>query len=504
MAGIDAADGCSQIGTLQARPTTIAVNPLGLYSLLLDTSGDSGDNFTFPVQIDFEDYNNCEGVTFGGENFTTKTISGTRFVGERCLPSISLPTEITSLQSIFAARGCIGGSHNVHDPPRALTGQQVLDPPTSTPAPSSTAAALPESTQAPTRTDPATTLTPTRGSTTMFRPITQNGLTSDVPSSSAFDPGRPDPGSPDPTHVGDPASSNGPASNDPGTNDPATKDPTDDNPTGADPPSETSPNNDPIGNNPTSKDPVGNDPSPNASPSSQIPTAGPIALSPSSPSPFITLPPSPPSPSAFTVGSQTFTALPSAIVAGTVTLTPGGAAATISGTFVSLGVSAFIVGDKTETFAPLPTPPATPAATSVFTVGGETFTAVQGAVLGAGTTLTAGGNSAVVVVDGTTVQVGNGFVAVGGSTVALPTVGQPGASSIAVTSAGAGGADVGGVILSGIGGVGGGIVTSSPSGSGNGSTLQTFTGAGARYQVGREIVWGLVMAFLGMELWVVI
>lgn len=160
-----------------------------------------------------------------------------------------------------------------------------------------------------------------------------------------------------------------------------------------------------------------------------------------------------------TIGGEVFTAIPGNIVAAGKTLTPGGPPITISGTPVSLGLSALIVGTETEkiTIPPTGTNKADQAnakiaaatgkgaTVSYFTVDGETFAVGANDVVVGGKTLTPGGPG--ITVSGVRVSLGASAFIVGTRTEAF-TAPTPGAS-----------AGIGGLIMSGIGGIGGGAVT---------------------------------------------
>jgi hypothetical protein len=74
----------------------------------------------------------------------------------------------------------------------------------------------------------------------------------------------------------------------------------------------------------------------------------------------------------FTIGAETFTVLPSAVVFGSQTLTPGAPGITVSGELISLGSSDFVVGTHTETFlypAASPNDVTTASTTSTVDIG---------------------------------------------------------------------------------------------------------------------------------------
>ena len=95
----------------------------------------------------------------------------------------------------------------------------------------------------------------------------------------------------------------------------------------------------------------------------------------------------------FTVGGQIITANPTGFAVGSTTLSPGGSAATVSGTVISLGPSGALLIGSSSTNI-LPTLSA--VAGPVFTVGGLTFTKSSSHVLVDGKTLSAGGPAATV------------------------------------------------------------------------------------------------------------
>lgn len=187
----------------------------------------------------------------------------------------------------------------------------------------------------------------------------------------------------------------------------------------------------------------------------------------------------------FTIGGEIFTVVPGDIVAAGKTLTPGGPPITISGTPVSLGLSALIVGTQTEkiTIHPAGTSkadqadvkPATTssigATVSYFTVGGETFAVGTNDVVVDGKTLTPG--SPEITVSGVRVSLGASAFIVGTRTEAF-TAPTPGAS-----------AGIGALILSGLGGIGGGAVT-----TGAGDPVTVFAAAAVK-QVAMSALLGL-------------
>lgn len=120
----------------------------------------------------------------------------------------------------------------------------------------------------------------------------------------------------------------------------------------------------------------------------------------------------PPTQSIFSVGGQTFTAAPTgfSIAPGT-TLSPGGSAVTISGTPISLAPSgsALVIGSSTMS---LPTP-------TIFTVGGQVFTAAPAGFALGSTTLTP--NGAAATISGTAISLGpSGSLVIGTNTLTLP------------------------------------------------------------------------------------
>ncbi len=135
---------------------------------------------------------------------------------------------------------------------------------------------------------------------------------------------------------------------------------------------------------------------------------GPVGVVVGSSTIAITAPPGSRTP-LITVAGHTVAAGPlGAIAIDGMTLTPGGAAITVSGTPISLGASGLVVGTRT---IPLP-------ASSVFQVGGQTFTANPTAFAVAGTTLSVGGPAATI--SGTVVSLGPSGLQIGTQTYALP------------------------------------------------------------------------------------
>lgn len=117
-------------------------------------------------------------------------------------------------------------------------------------------------------------------------------------------------------------------------------------------------------------------------------------------------------PSIFTVGGQVFTANPTAFAIAGVTLSAGASAVVVSGTPVSLGPSGdLVIGGTTQTMPDVPQQ-------SIFTAGGQIFTANPSAFAIAGTTLSAGGPGTTI--SGTPVSLdAAGSLIIGTSTVPL-------------------------------------------------------------------------------------
>jgi len=122
---------------------------------------------------------------------------------------------------------------------------------------------------------------------------------------------------------------------------------------------------------------------------------------------IIALPPS----SIFTVGGQTFTANAAGFVLADTSMVPGGPPVTISGTRVSLGSSGgLVIGGSTVNLASLPR-------SSIFTVGGQTFTANPTAIPIMGTTISRGGPG--ITISGTPISLGPSGLIIGTSTIPL-------------------------------------------------------------------------------------
>ena len=116
----------------------------------------------------------------------------------------------------------------------------------------------------------------------------------------------------------------------------------------------------------------------------------------------------------FTVGAQRFTADGANLIESGQTVTANGPAAVVGGTKVSLDSSGVLfVGDATTTLAGL-------SPSSVFTVGGSTFTANPTKFSIAGATLTAGGPG--IMINHTSISLNpSGFLLIGTSTIPLRT-----------------------------------------------------------------------------------
>ena len=111
----------------------------------------------------------------------------------------------------------------------------------------------------------------------------------------------------------------------------------------------------------------------------------------------------------FTLGSQTLTAIPTSLVIGATTLSPGGPALTTNGETISLGTSGVVIagpaGTSTILFAD-------PSAEAVFTVGSGLVTAAPTGVVIGSVTLMPGGPA--LTTDGETISLGPSGVVVAG------------------------------------------------------------------------------------------
>ena len=121
-------------------------------------------------------------------------------------------------------------------------------------------------------------------------------------------------------------------------------------------------------------------------------------------------------PAVFTVAGQTFTAAPTGFPIAGSSLTPGGSPVYLSGTLVSLDASSHLQIGSTTVNMGINTASATQ---SVFAVAGQTFTAEPTGFVVAATTLTPGGSA--ITISGTPVSLApGGTLAIGSSTIALP------------------------------------------------------------------------------------
>lgn len=126
-----------------------------------------------------------------------------------------------------------------------------------------------------------------------------------------------------------------------------------------------------------------------------------------------------PVPKVFTVADKTFTANPTGFNIGNSRIGPNSPTITISGTPVFLGPSGILViGSLTTSLSATPTLPST---ASVFTVGGQTFSADPSGFNVAGSKVLPGGN--LVILSGTTVSLSpSGVLNIGDSAISLPTL----------------------------------------------------------------------------------
>jgi len=125
---------------------------------------------------------------------------------------------------------------------------------------------------------------------------------------------------------------------------------------------------------------------------------------------IISLPSAAPN-SVFTVGGQAFTAAPSGFAIGSQTLSPEGPAITLSGTPLSLGSLGLQIGSSTI-FLPSAAP------NSVFTVAGQAFTAAPSGFAIDSQSLSRGGSA--ITLSGTVVSLGSSGLQIGDSTISLP------------------------------------------------------------------------------------
>ena len=127
--------------------------------------------------------------------------------------------------------------------------------------------------------------------------------------------------------------------------------------------------------------------------------------------------PAVPTADVYTVGGQIITANPTGFAVGSTTLSPGGSAATISGTVISLGPSgALLIGSSSTNILPTLSAVAGP----VFTVGSLTFTKSSSNVLVDGKTLSAGSPAATVAGEQVSLA-SDGKLVVGSLTTNVPT-----------------------------------------------------------------------------------
>ncbi len=175
-------------------------------------------------------------------------------------------------------------------------------------------------------------------------------------------------------------------------------------------------------------------------------------------------------------GSQIFAANPQGFTIAGTSIAPGGPAAVVSGTSISLNPSGTLtLGSRTLNLSPVP---ATATAISALNVGMQTFTPNPTGFIVDGKTVEPGVSG--VVVDGTSVSLeAGGVLHVGGEVLTLTTVEEAGIGSAATAGAGVGqsGASVGGGNVTGMG------------------STQAFEGAAAGSRCcWQRILWSLFVA----------
>lgn len=127
--------------------------------------------------------------------------------------------------------------------------------------------------------------------------------------------------------------------------------------------------------------------------------------------------------SILTIGTQTFTVNPTGFKINEATILPGSTSHTVDGTAISLGQSGILaIGSSTVSLT-------SPSSMTVLTVAGQTFTPNPTAFFIAGTIVSAGDSA--VTVDGTIISLNpSGVLAIGSSTVALPSLSDPSPSKV--------------------------------------------------------------------------
>jgi len=121
----------------------------------------------------------------------------------------------------------------------------------------------------------------------------------------------------------------------------------------------------------------------------------------------------------FSLQGTLYTAAPTGVVIGGVTLKPGGQGATISGQYVTAGPQGVVIGKSTVSYTAQP--PMTTVTGGVFTLGARPYTFISGSGMVIGTvTLTAGGPA--MMVSGVPVSVAEDGVIVGTDSFVMSTV----------------------------------------------------------------------------------
>ena len=127
--------------------------------------------------------------------------------------------------------------------------------------------------------------------------------------------------------------------------------------------------------------------------------------------------------SILTIGAQTFTVNPTGFKINKATILPGGTAQIVDGTTISLGQSGVLaIGSSTVSLTGA-------SSTTILTVAGQTFTPNPTAFSIADTIVSAGGSAATV--DGTIISLDpSGVLAIGSSTIDLPSLSDPSPSKV--------------------------------------------------------------------------
>ena len=457
-------DRCTTVGPKITNPIiTLAPGELSTWKPPATNDFANYDNFTAgevwndPIAI--PSYDDTEGIapleikdlacpTWGlGKSTSAGTVVIT--IGSPWLPLIIPPTQIFSLNPIWEAM-CTGifndnfglSTFGLFDPPIALTPASLLAPtppapipthadPTTVPqrATSYSKAAKPASLPNDPLAPPARTADPGKENPSQSPLIASADPTSSPQNSVASSKDKGDPPADPPLdppldpEISPVSAVAGDAPADPPSN---SKEPLASAVFGNSPAESTVPSSTAPDPPPDPKAPIVPVPPPGEDPQAQIQGLGAIiynAFGRSGPEVKASSTISSPLQSILTIGTQTFTVNPTGFKINEISVLPGGTSHTVDGTAISLGQSGILaIGSSTVSLT-------SPSSMTVLTVAGQTFTPNPTAFSIAGTMVSVGGSA--VTLDGTIISLDpSGVLAIGSSTIDLPSPSDPSPSKV--------------------------------------------------------------------------